>query len=72
MNRKQRRRKGGTGPVGPQQFEKELAKVVNGDPSADPTVAAFWREFADAGRVVVAVPHPEGIEVLRRTSGGAA
>lgn len=66
MNRKQRRAERRTRAA----FERELHKVVAGDPAADPLVAAFWNDTRDALGVEVALPHPEGVEVLRRVNGG--
>lgn len=69
MNRKQRR----ADRANRARFERELTKVVNGDATADPSVAAFWRDYTTSTGVAVAVPHPDGVELLRRhpeTDGG--
>ncbi|ANI91100.1 hypothetical protein [Dietzia timorensis] len=67
MNRKDRRAaQRGRGPMGPAQFERELRRVVRGDPDSDPVVAAFWRDQSTEWDVAAAVDHPDGIEALRR------
>lgn len=62
MNRKQRR----ANRANRARFERELTKVVNGDSTADPSVAAFWRDYTTSTGVAIAVPRPDGVEVLRR------
>ncbi|GAA4757432.1 hypothetical protein [Gordonia alkaliphila] len=57
MNRKQRRSLG----VLPQRaFERELRRAVDGDPAADPSVAAFWGHFARTGGIVAAYVEANG------------
>ncbi|WP_129656305.1 hypothetical protein [Rothia halotolerans] len=56
-------------PLSRKAFERELAKAVDGDPSADPEVRAFVDEMTKRLGVVVAVNHPRGVEVLRKRGG---
>lgn len=56
-------------PLGRKAFERELTKVLNGDPDADPHVRAFFDDMRAARGIEVALPHPDGVEVLRRKGG---
>ena len=67
-NRKQRR--AARGMLNPVDFRRELDKVLTGDRTADRMVAAFWDDARGALGVEVAVPHRDGVEVLRRVGGG--
>lgn len=55
-------------PLTRAEFTKELTKVINGDPSADRTIAAFWNDTRAGLGVKTAVAGPDGIEVLRSTT----
>jgi hypothetical protein len=52
-------------PMSRARFERELTKVVDGDPAADPEVRAFFNDFVAAMGVKAAVAHPRGIALLR-------
>lgn len=52
-------------PMSRARFERELTKVVDGDPAADPEVRAFFDDFVDAMGVKAAVAQPRGIAMLR-------
>lgn len=52
-------------PLTRAEFTKELTKVINGDPSADKAIAAFWNDTRVGLRAKTAMARPEGIEVLR-------
>lgn len=52
-------------PMSRARFERELTKVVDGDPAADPEARAFFDDFVDAMGVKAAVAHPRGIALLR-------
>lgn len=68
-NRRTRRAAGRSEkPLSRAQFERELTKVVDGDPTADPNVKAFWNQVFAAMGGKVAASHRDGVEVLRRTS----
>ncbi|MFJ7619822.1 hypothetical protein ACIQYZ_13575 [Rhodococcus erythropolis] len=67
-NRKQRRAEA-RDTLNPAAFRRELDKVLAGDPSADRMVAAFWDDARGVLGVEVAVPHRDGVEVLRRVGG---
>ncbi|AXK45934.1 hypothetical protein [Brachybacterium saurashtrense] len=47
------------------EFERELTKVVEGDPTADPDVRAFFGDLSTAFGIRAAVVHPHGIEMIR-------
>lgn len=55
-------------PLAYAEFTKELTKVINGDPSADKTIAAFWNDTRAGLGVKTATPRPDGIEVLGSTT----
>lgn len=65
MNRRQRRARG-RGPLPLAEFERELTRAVVGDPSADPSIKAFWDEFSAERGIAVALPAEAGLEVLYR------
>jgi hypothetical protein len=69
MNRKQRRRAARQGSLSRERFDQELTKAVEGDPTTDQDVAAFWNEFTTQCGVVAAVAHPDGIEIVRDDEG---
>ena len=58
MNRKQRRAHGAV--MSKRAFRRELARAVDGDPAADPSVANFWGHFARTGDIVAAYVEPNG------------
>ena len=67
MNRRERRAAARQPrPLGQAAFDRELRKVLDGDPSADPHVRRFWDEYSAAQGIEIALPRPNGIEVLRR------
>lgn len=59
------RRKPKPAPMAEAQFAAEMNKVINGDPTADKTIAAFWNQTRANLGVEVAVAGPDGIEVLQ-------
>ncbi|PFG69109.1 hypothetical protein B0O41_3960 [Propionibacteriaceae bacterium ES.041] len=68
-NRRSRRAEPrGPKPLSRAAFQRELRKVVDGDPSADPHVKAFWDQAFASLDGKAAMSHPDGIEVLRRIS----
>lgn len=67
-NRKARRAAGRKNPLPDAQFRRELAKAVAGDPSADPSVARFYKEFAETNNIIYARHTSDGLEVLRTVS----
>lgn len=58
-------------PMSREQFERELTKVVDGDPAADPEVRTFFDDFVAAMGVKAAVAHPRGIALLRERQKGS-
>ncbi|MGO1971619.1 MAG: hypothetical protein ACTH2Q_01545 [Propionibacteriaceae bacterium] len=56
-------------PLSDADFRRELEKVVNGDPDADPGVQEFFEHIRVKHGIKVALPHPDGVEVLRRDDG---
>ncbi|WP_169252849.1 hypothetical protein [Brevibacterium sp. 'Marine'] len=47
------------------EFERELTKVVEGDPGADSEVRAFFNDLSTAFGIRAAVVQPLGIEMIR-------
>ncbi len=67
MNRKQRRH---GAVMSKRAFRRELARAVDGDPAADPSVAAFWGHFARTGGIVAAYVEPNGdVSYIRSNEG---
>ncbi|MFC0674559.1 hypothetical protein [Brachybacterium hainanense] len=52
-------------PLSRAAFQRELIKAVDGDPTADPDVKAFWNDAFAALGGRAALSRPGGIEVLR-------
>lgn len=67
MNRKDRRAKRGPKqPLSRAAFERELTKVIDGDPTADPHVRDFFADLRQGLGIEVALPYKDGIEMLSR------
>ncbi|MGH4002276.1 MAG: hypothetical protein ACRDTJ_32955 [Pseudonocardiaceae bacterium] len=46
-------------------FDRELRRVLSGDPDADTGVRAFWDDYCERNGVMAAIAHKEAVEVLR-------
>lgn len=57
-------------PLSQAEFEREITKVVEGDPAADPDVRAFFDDLSATLGIKAAVSHPQGIEMIRGPGGG--
>jgi hypothetical protein len=71
MSKKNRRNKPPE-PLNYSEFTRELTKAVEGDPSADESVRAFWDDTSQALGIKAALMHPKGVEVLRNDEEGGA
>ncbi|WP_432789358.1 hypothetical protein QYM46_13605 [Brevibacterium sp. K11IcPPYGO002] len=56
-------------PLSQAEFERELTRVVEGDPTADPDVRAFFGDLSTALGIRAALMHPQGVEMLRDPEG---
>ncbi|WP_328530144.1 hypothetical protein OG984_02880 [Nocardioides sp. NBC_00368] len=46
-------------------FDRELRRVLAGDPDADTGVRAFWDDYCERNGVMAAIAHKDAVEVLR-------
>lgn len=59
------RRRSHRRPLSRAAFDRELKRVLAGDPDADTGVRAFWDEYCELTGVTAAIANQDGVEVLR-------
>lgn len=65
-NRKQRRAVKRNGVLNRAEFDRELRRVIDGVPGADPVVAKFWNEARENLGIEAAIMRANGdVSVLR-------